>query len=282
MHEDRNLIASGQVSRLHTTSSGARVTGWGHWSDKLSLTEEESRERISRLLKEIRTANLFYSVYPSEILFRLSQTVEKFPTKEEVLLIHKNIELILTVAAVLFGKYKKIDIPLQLRCDTPILSLQSRRTDREIDGRHTERDFNFVEEFFKDYLSPNDNKEALVSAIKTYLYQMQDIVERDFIRKDRNRFVKVNEAVKNFLKGIFQSSIQLFFPSILARLRMGGLIQEQDNIGRDGQSLACYLDSFEGLDKIEVFKELNYAVGLWMTYPRGFDKYEFMEIWRRN
>ena len=63
---------------------------------------------------------------------------------------------------------------------------------------------------------------------------------------------------------------------------MGGRILEKRDIGEKGLTVSDYLNTFGEVSQFEMFHELINAVGLWMTYPLGIEKQEFIRYWERN
>jgi glycosyltransferase domain-containing protein len=282
MQRNHELMMSGQVSVLHDTIVGARITNWGHWSDDFSLLDDKPEDRIDKLIGNVRTANLFYSIFRTEILLRLSKVAQKFSTAEDIGRIHKNIELIVTISAAIAQKYLKTDIPFQLRVDTPELSFQNRRTDRKEEGNYTTQDFNFLERFFQEYLDSYTESKYLGSSIKDYLFPVREYLEQDVSKIDGFRTISIVNKLRQMAKKSLRNFTQMLSPKLIERLTLGGRILERKDIGEKGLSVGDYFNGFGEVSQFEIFHELINAVGLWMTYPLGIEKQEFLRYWEGN
>jgi hypothetical protein len=71
-------------------------------------------------------------------------------------------------------------------------------------------------------------------------------------------------------------------PKLIERLTLGGRILERKDIGEKGLSVGDYFNGFGEVSQFEIFHELINAVGLWMTYPLGIEKQEFLRYWEGN
>jgi glycosyltransferase domain-containing protein len=282
MQRNHQLMISGQVSVLHNTIMGARITNWGHWSDDFSLLDDKPEDRINKLIANVRTANLFYSIFRTENLLQLSKVAQKFSTEEDIGRIHKNIELIVTISAAIAQKYLKTDIPFHLRVDTPELSLQNRRTDRKEEGNYTMQDFSFLERFFQEYLDSYTESNYSGSSIKNYLFQVREYLEQDLSKIDRFKTNSIVNRIRQMPKKLLMNCTQMLSPKLIERLTLGGRILEKRDIGEKGLSVIDYFNTFGEVSQFEIFHELINAVGLWMTYPLGIEKKEFIRYWERN
>jgi hypothetical protein len=261
---------------------GARITNWGHWSDDFSLLDDKPEDRINKLIANVRTANLFYSIFRTENLLQLSKVAQKFSTEEDIGRIHKNIELIVTISAAIAQKYLKTDIPFHLRVDTPELSLQNRRTDRKEEGNYTMQDFSFLERFFQEYLDSYTESNYSGSSIKNYLFQVREYLEQDLSKIDRFKTNSIVNRIRQMPKKLLMNCTQMLSPKLIERLTLGGRILEKRDIGEKGLSVIDYFNTFGEVSQFEIFHELINAVGLWMTYPLGIEKKEFIRYWERN
>lgn len=282
MKEKEGWIFGGQVSVLHKTIQGARVVDWGQWSSNLHLEEEQAGERIGRILKEQRTANLYYTIFQAEFMRKLSKIFQEFLLSGDNNYLYRNLEIIIASAMVHESKFTKIEIPFQLRCDTEEFTIEEFRTDRNEVDIFNYKDYLFILRFFERYLQSDANRVRTIGLIDKALLEMY----RDNKVSPTKAYLVykliAEKKIKNFAKASAYMLVSFLSPMLLHRFILGGRILERSRIGDTGFSPISYYELNEEEFSFEVARDLNYAVGLWTAYPFGIETNEFMRFWDRG